>query len=567
MTALFEKFMSAGISSAAVLLCVLLIRAVLNKTNKTPHWIVCFLWAFAGLKLLIPFSPKAAFGLLFLPSSEASAPPVSPAVPGGTAGAPLPAAVQNVGADIGWQSIAAIIWAAGIAAMIIYFAVSSLMLRRKLSTAVPCENISSPVPVKMSEHIRSPFIFGVIRPVIYLPFRLNADTVKCVISHETAHIKRHDNLWKPAAFFILALHWYDPLAWLCFSLFCRDTELACDERAYRNLSETERCAYAEALVRCAAPSKIISICPVSFGESGIKSRVKHALQYKKPAFAFTACALILSVIVCVCFATQNSSAQVASQKNLSTPLPTAAEQKNTVEVKENKEEIKEKSSTEKEVPDKEKTDNTASNDLPKATGNVTEPEETAEAVLSAEAASQKGGNEASLEKVKPSEASPETEKADKNAASAPTVKKESGKNAGSNSQAAEKSSAPSETESTSETANKEETASYETDPPSSNDCSVIGHDYTEGVAIPWNCTENGVKSYTCTRCGDYFEKFVRAVGHDYYSRHIPATCTQGGAYIYTCNICKNEETVPVSIEPPLGHSFVDGICTRCNKEN
>lgn len=257
MTELFMKFIDAGASSVAVMLCVIILRTVFTKTKRIPHWVNCFLWAVVGLKLLIPFSPKAAFGLLSVPAAKttANANTVVPAV-----SETVKAAAQK---PIDPNVIFAGIWIAGSVILLLYCVISTLKLRYKLSTAVLCENIKAPVPVKLSEHAKPPFVFGIFRPKIYAPFDLDNTTVKAVVAHETAHLQRHDNLWKLVGFVILALHWYDPLVWLCFYLYCRDTELACDEKVYRDFSEEERCCYAEALIKCSVPRKFISVCPVS----------------------------------------------------------------------------------------------------------------------------------------------------------------------------------------------------------------------------------------------------------------------------------------------------------------
>ena len=69
----------------------------------------------------------------------------------------------------------------------------------------------------------------------------------------------------------------------------------------RELGVENKKPYAEALINCSAPRKLISACPLAFGESGIKGRIQSVLHYKKPALWILIAALILSVATAVCF--------------------------------------------------------------------------------------------------------------------------------------------------------------------------------------------------------------------------------------------------------------------------
>ena len=152
-----------------------------------------------------------------------------------------------------------------------------------------------------------PFVFGVVKPNIYLPMHMDEGTAAYVIAHERAHLARRDHWWKVLGYLVLALHWFNPLVWVAYILFCRDIELACDEKVVKGLDGAARADYSQALLSCAAPKRAVAACPLAFGEGNIKTRVKSALHYKKPAFWVAAAAVLAVVIVAVCFLTNPRS--------------------------------------------------------------------------------------------------------------------------------------------------------------------------------------------------------------------------------------------------------------------
>ncbi len=191
-------------------------------------------------------------------------------------------------ADKAW-----IIWIAGMVVMAVYAVINYVLLRRSVSTAIPDEG-----GIRRSEAVGSPFILGLFRPRIYLPFGLDNATEEQVIAHERAHLKRRDHWIKPFGFVLLTVYWFNPVIWLAYILLCRDIEMACDERVVKNMDAEARKAYATALLQCGVKHSRIAACPVAFGEIGVKQRVKNALNYKKPLFWI----IIVSVIICVAVA-------------------------------------------------------------------------------------------------------------------------------------------------------------------------------------------------------------------------------------------------------------------------
>ena len=308
MTDIFLGFLNRSLAAGILILAVVLVRLVFKKA---PRWLLCALWALAAVRLVCPVSIESVLSLI--PSAEPVQPEIivsaQPAITSGIpavdaivnpplAAAFTPSPVQSANPLQIWTFVAACVWLAGIAALLLYAAVSALRLRLRVRTAVRLEQ-----SVYQSEFVPSPFILGVLRPRIYLPFGLEPDAQEMVLAHERAHLRRGDQLWKPLGYLILTAYWFNPVCWLAYILFCRDIEAACDEKVVRELGEGCKAAYSRALLACSVPRKLITACPLAFGETGVKSRIKSVLNYKKPAFWLVLAAVIASVAVAVCFLT------------------------------------------------------------------------------------------------------------------------------------------------------------------------------------------------------------------------------------------------------------------------
>ena len=197
------------------------------------------------------------------------------------------------------------IWLAGIIAMLAYIVVSFVRMRSRLRTAVRLE-VGADVKGWVSDAITEPFVLGIVRPRIYLPSMLEAGDLECVLCHEQAHIKRGDYLWKPFGFLILCVYWFHPLCWISYLLFCRDVEMACDEKATKNFSAQERKRYCQALLNISQGKRNFLIVTVDFGENGTKSRVKAVLAYRKPSFGVILAGMLAGLAVGFFFMTSPS---------------------------------------------------------------------------------------------------------------------------------------------------------------------------------------------------------------------------------------------------------------------
>ena len=308
----FLKLVNLSISASWLILAVLVLRFVLKKA---PKWVMPLLWGVVALRLVCLFSIESALSLI--PSAETipseivteTREPVlyeqatldivtNPTLP---SAAEVPVGVSRQQAQVDFN-IYSVLWLAGMAALLVHALVSAGRLKRKLATAILLRD-----NIYESEFVDSPFVFGVVKPNIYLPMHMDEGTAAYVIAHEHAHLARRDHWWKVLGYLVLALHWFNPLVWVAYILFCRDIELACDEKVVKGLDGAARADYSQALLSCAAPKRAVAACPLAFGEGNIKMRVKSALHYKKPAFWVAAAAVLAVVIMAVCFLTNPRS--------------------------------------------------------------------------------------------------------------------------------------------------------------------------------------------------------------------------------------------------------------------
>lgn len=308
MAEVFQKLLNMSIAAGWLILAVVVLRFVLKKAPKR---FVLLLWAVVGLRLALPWSFESALSLIpsaatlpegimmeRTPSLDTGIPALNNAINPGFAAAfaPEPAASANPLQVL--LPIASLIWLAGAAAMLIWALASWLRLRLRMRTAVRLEG-----NVYESEMAGGPFVLGLFRPRIYLPFGLGEAERGHVLAHEREHIRRGDQVVKLLGFLLLCLHWFNPLVWLAYALLCRDIELACDERVVRNMGSGERADYSQTLLELSRPKRFVSACPLAFGEASVKGRVKSVLSYKKPAFWLVVLAIVVCIGAAVCFLT------------------------------------------------------------------------------------------------------------------------------------------------------------------------------------------------------------------------------------------------------------------------
>ena len=332
MSELFLEIVNRSIAASWIVIAVLVLRLCLKKA---PKWVNVLLWGIVAVRLIFPFSIESALSLI--PSAETVSPSImmetAPSVQTGVPAldqvinpvidhslAPAPGASANP-LQI-WIPVLTVIWLLGVAALFLYSAVSYRRLRRRV-----CEAVILRDNIYQSENVCSPFVLGIIRPKIYLPYHMDKREMDHVIAHEQTHIRRRDHWWKPLGFLLLTVHWFNPLLWLGYILLCRDIELACDEKVIREMGNEQRADYTHALVSCSVSRRSIAACPLAFGEVGVKTRVKSVMNYKKPAFWIILASALICAAAAVCFLTNPKTEQIlpSGGDNVSDMGPAQAE--------------------------------------------------------------------------------------------------------------------------------------------------------------------------------------------------------------------------------------------------
>lgn len=316
MSALFLKLVNMSLSASWLVLALLALRLALKRAPKCVN---VLLWGMVGVRLVLPVSIESTLSLV--PSAE----PVSPAIIGGAAvrvsgAAATGAANSPAAAGPGLVEIMSYVWAAGAILLFLYSVVSWLWLQILVREAVRLRG-----RIYQSERIDSPFVLGIVRPRIYLPYQLGREELTHVLAHEQAHIARKDHWWKPLGFLLLMVYWFNPILWLAYVLLCRDIELACDERVIRTLNNEQKADYARTLVACSMDRRAVVACPLAFGEIGVKERVRSVMNYKKPTFWLILLVVVVCIAVAVCFLTnpKTDNSQTADEPAVEAPAEPA----------------------------------------------------------------------------------------------------------------------------------------------------------------------------------------------------------------------------------------------------
>ena len=312
---IFSALLNRAVAATLLILAVCVYRAL---SPKAPKWTRLFLWALAGLRLCLPFSIRSAWSLV--PSEKildyemaqyAAKPEITSGIAAlnravnpafGESFAATPAASVNP-LQV-WMHLAGLVWAIGVLALLLLALVSVWKLRRRVQASIELQK-----GVRLCDAIDTPFLLGLFRPTVYLPSQLSQQERDVVLAHEAAHKTHGDCVWKGLGYGILCVYWFYPPVWLGYALFCRDLELACDERAVKRLSLEEKKRYASVLLSCSVPRGSFPVCPLAFGEVGVKERVKRVLD-KKPAKALIALALAVCLVIGVCFLTAKQDEQI-----------------------------------------------------------------------------------------------------------------------------------------------------------------------------------------------------------------------------------------------------------------
>lgn len=323
MTRIFLELLNRSINAGWLVLVIILLRRLLKKAPKA---VFLVLWALVGIRLICPFSLESILSLIpsaepipntildSNPTTPANTVPIANEISSSTelSNGLYPTHADGMVAtdhkDVKnpmrlLNFLSTTVWAIGMSGFLLYATISSLRLRRKIQESIPLRD-----NIRLCDRISTPFLFGILRPRIYLPSSLPVEDAKYAIAHEHAHVKRHDHWWKPLGFLLLSVYWFHPLLWVAYTLFCRDIELACDEKVIRQLGAKCKKPYSIALINCSAPRRMTAFYPLAFGEIAVKERVKTVLHYQKPTFVLSSVAVLTCIAAALCFLTNPVSA-------------------------------------------------------------------------------------------------------------------------------------------------------------------------------------------------------------------------------------------------------------------
>ncbi len=313
MGAVFLKLLNMSITAGWLIMAVLCVRLLFLKVSKRVN---CLLWGIVAIRLICPFSIESPFSIV--PSAE---PIKSSTVVEGKVQNYIPSIdsrltiVENTINPMLTETFAyhesnsvaplqivtyvvGLVWGGGMVLLIIGAIGSAGKLHKLVREAVRIRD-----NIYICDAVKSPFVLGIVRPRVYLPSALSGAQMPYILAHESAHMQRKDHWWKVLGYLLLCIYWFHPLCWLSYSLFCKDIELACDEKAAKDMTFQEKKEYSKVLLSCARPRSLIMVCPLAFGEVGVRKRVKSVLRYKKPALWVLAAAAVVLVILAVCFLT------------------------------------------------------------------------------------------------------------------------------------------------------------------------------------------------------------------------------------------------------------------------
>ena len=321
---IFIKVIEMSMASILLMIAVSLIRIPLKKA---PKWFMGVLWAVVALRLLVPLQIQSDIG--FMPdfgkivnstfSKGAAAKKAVDTEVLESVGVMAEVYADDISfantreaeltfADTQDTSVrgylnnkffvgALIIWLIGVTVVLGYAVFSYIRIYLKTRVSI---RFSSSERVFVCDEIDTPFIFGMIRPIVYLPSGLDHKTIENVLAHELVHIKRYDHIRKQLGYLIVAIHWFNPLVWLSYILFCRDIELACDEMVISNMSARQKKSYANSLLLCSTRKRFVTVYPIAFGEVGVATRVRQILNYKKPSFYLILVLFIVTSTLLTC---------------------------------------------------------------------------------------------------------------------------------------------------------------------------------------------------------------------------------------------------------------------------
>ena len=320
-------------AGAVVILAAIVIRAL--TINLLPKKTFLVLWGIAIMRLLLPFSIPSAFSVYSLMGSyaPAAAPTKGPQIVGMPTVELEGAMPGNSPDPAGSIPMWAGVWAAGMLACALVFAIAYWKCWQEFRMSLPADNaftqnwlsahrLKRPISIRQSSRFSAPLAYGVFRPVILMPTSTEwgqTEVLQYIFAHEYVHIRRFDSVTKLVLITVLCVHWFNPLVWAMYILANRDIELSCDEAVVRLLRKNTRAAYARSLISMEeARSGLTPLCN-SFSKNAVEERITAIMKYRKTSIMSLVLALVLIFGVTAVFATSasvNGNAEISTSTSM-----------------------------------------------------------------------------------------------------------------------------------------------------------------------------------------------------------------------------------------------------------
>ena len=322
---MFIEILNMNFTASFVILAVICVRFLIKKAPKKYSYM---LWAIVFFRLICPFTIEMPASVVPIHTQTIPQDIIYTETPFIQSGVsiidetvnqamitPRPEVMTQVNLVKTVMQITSYFWLAGMIIFLLVEVISYLRLKKRIRTAIRVRGI-----IYETDQIETPFVLGFIRPRIYIPTGLGKMEFEYIIRHEWTHIKHFDYIIKPLAFFIVTVHWFNPLVWIAYAFMARDMEFTADESVMKHAKFDIRKKYARSLLALAMKKSGL-LTPIAFGETGVKSRVKNIMHYKRPVFWVS----ILTAVIVIC---------VSVSLVLSKPKETSLEEINSLKIAE-----------------------------------------------------------------------------------------------------------------------------------------------------------------------------------------------------------------------------------------
>lgn len=211
-------------------------------------------------------------------------------------------------------SILSTMWILGIVLISFYILLVNIRLKNKIKKQTPFCNkkvidildhckkqmqIDKHIPLIRTEEIKSPALFGYVKPIILLPQNilevLPINKLRYVFLHELSHLKRKDILTNWIISILRITHWFNPIVQYGLKKMCEDMEICCDSLALSYTNDTEVKEYGLTIIslieRFSNPTKILGTTSIINSKSEVKRRIIMIKLFSKKSYKFSALAI------------------------------------------------------------------------------------------------------------------------------------------------------------------------------------------------------------------------------------------------------------------------------------